>query len=132
MNQQIHVDNFTLFLGFFVFLFFFTGNITDNEVIFSYSEQFYSNNITIIFNLSHQNPLISFTINISVVQRLSAIVLEGLHRSIALALLYNTDYNISVVASFCGHIIATNSFKLFYGMYMNKNCFSSSVKFLIM
>ena len=100
----------------------------------SYSEKFHRDNFTVILNFSYNDeiPLISFTVNISVVQRLSTTVLEGLHRSIALELLYNTDYNISIVVSFCGHITATNSVKLFYGMCMNKSCFSSSVKLLIM
>ena len=97
----------------------FTGNITDHEVKFSYSERFYGNIITIIFNISHENPLILFTVNISVAQMLPATVLEGLHSPITstLPLFYNTEYNISVVASFCRHIIATSSVNIFYGMY---------------
>ena len=71
-------------------------------------------------------------VNISVVQRLPATLLEGLHDPITLALLYNTDYNISAVASLCGQAIATNSVNLFYGRYMYKFALVSSVKFIIM
>ena len=98
----------------------FAGNITDHEVKFSYSEQFYSNNITIIFNIPQENPLILFTINLSVAQMLPATVLQGLHSPITLPLLYNTEYNISVVASICGHIPATSSVNIFYGMYKHQ------------
>ena len=46
--------------------------------------------------------------------------MEDAHSPTTLSLPYNTDYNISVVASFCGLAIATESVELFYGRYMSK------------
>ena len=92
-----------------------TGNVRDYEVEINYSEHFYKDNVTIKLNYSrsHENSLVSF--NITVISQLPVIVIRNLHTPVTIPLLYNTDYNVSVVASLCGKVVATKSVGLFYG-----------------
>ena len=90
-----------------------TGDVRDYEVKINYSKHFYKDNITINLNYSHENPLVSF--NTTVISQLPAVMIRNLQSPVTVSLLYNTDYNVSVVASLCGQVVATKSVGLFYG-----------------
>ena len=92
-----------------------TDNVRDYEVEINYSEHFYKDNVTISLNYSrsHENPFVSF--NIAVVPQLPATMIRNLQSPVTISLFYNTDYNVSVVASLCGQVVVTKSVGLFYG-----------------
>ena len=91
-----------------------TGSPT-SPVVQVRSEQFGLDNITVILEWHNEGGGVSYSASVTT-ESLAVEMLTG-HASIELVLLYNTQYNLSIVASLCGVNSTTSITELNYGEF---------------
>ena len=79
-----------------------------------FEEEFGVERVTILVNWTQpENPLVSYNIRVDPTSGTMVTIVDSTRANLTLS--YNTPYNVTVVADFCGQRNATAQFELSYG-----------------